>query len=50
MSALPSSGAVAGRLIIGAGAGVAAVAASLYAAELSPASWRGRFVSAHQLP
>ena len=40
---------VAGRLIIGAGVGVAAVAAPLYAAELSPASWRGRFVSAYQL-
>ena len=40
---------VAGRLIIGAGVGVAAVAAPLYAAELSPAAWRGRFVSAYQL-
>jgi sugar porter (SP) family MFS transporter len=40
---------VAGRLIIGAGVGVAAVAAPLYAAELAPASWRGRFVSAYQL-
>jgi MFS transporter, SP family, galactose:H+ symporter len=33
---------VVGRLIIGAGVGVAAVAAPLYAAELAPASWRGR--------
>ena len=40
---------VAGRLIIGAGVGVAAVAAPLYAAELAPGSWRGRFVSAYQL-
>ena len=40
---------VAGRLIIGLGVGVAAVAAPLYAAELSPAAWRGRFVSAYQL-
>jgi sugar porter (SP) family MFS transporter len=40
---------VAGRLIIGAGVGVAAVAAPLYAAELAPATWRGRFVSAYQL-
>jgi sugar porter (SP) family MFS transporter len=38
-----------GRLVIGAGVGVAAVAAPLYAAELSPAAWRGRFVSAYQL-
>ena len=40
---------VAGRLIIGAGVGVAAVAAPLYAAELAPASLRGRFVSTYQL-
>lgn len=40
---------VAGRLIIGTGVGVAAVAAPLYAAELAPTSWRGRFVSAYQL-
>ncbi|RBP10420.1 sugar transport protein [Roseiarcus fermentans] len=40
---------VVGRLIIGAGVGVAAVAAPLYAAELAPAAWRGRFVSAYQL-
>jgi SP family galactose:H+ symporter-like MFS transporter len=40
---------VAGRLIIGAGVGVAAVAAPLYAAEVAPAAWRGRFVSSYQL-
>ena len=40
---------VAGRLIVGAGVGVAAVAAPLYAAELAPASLRGRFVSGYQL-
>jgi MFS transporter, SP family, galactose:H+ symporter len=41
---------VAGRLIIGAGVGVAAVvAAPLYAAELAPTTLRGRFVSAYQL-
>ena len=40
---------VAGRLIVGAGVGVAAVAAPLYAAELAPTSLRGRFVSAYQL-
>ncbi len=40
---------VAGRLIVGAGVGVAAVAAPLYAAELAPAALRGRFVSAYQL-
>ncbi len=40
---------VAGRLIIGAGVGVAAVAAPLYAAELAPAAMRGRFVSMYQL-
>ena len=39
---------VAGRLI-GAGVGVAAVAAPLYAAELAPTTLRGRFVSAYQL-
>ncbi len=38
-----------GRLIIGAGVGVAAVAAPLYAAELAPAAMRGRFVSMYQL-
>jgi len=40
---------VAGRLTVGAGVGVAAVAAPLYAAELAPTSLRGRFVSAYQL-
>ena len=40
---------VVGRLIVGAGVGVAAVAAPLYAAELAPATLRGRFVSAYQL-
>ncbi len=40
---------VAGRLIVGVGVGVAAVAAPLYAAELAPARLRGRFVSAYQL-
>ena len=40
---------VAGRLIVGAGVGVAAVAAPLYAAELAPTNLRGRFVSAYQV-
>ena len=40
---------VAGRFIIGAGVGMAAVSAPLYAAELAPARVRGRFVSAYQL-
>ncbi|MEO9188584.1 MAG: sugar porter family MFS transporter, partial [Acetobacteraceae bacterium] len=40
---------VGGRLIVGAGVGVAAVAAPLYAAELAPTSLRGRFVSSYQL-
>ena len=40
---------VIGRLVIGLGVGVAAVAAPLYGAEMAPASWRGRFVSAYQL-
>jgi sugar porter (SP) family MFS transporter len=40
---------VGGRLILGSGVGVAAVAAPLYAAELAPTSLRGRFVSAYQL-
>ena len=40
---------VCGRLIVGAGVGVAAVAAPLYAAELAPTALRGRFVSAYQL-
>jgi len=40
---------VGGRLIIGLGVGLAAVAAPLYGAEMAPAAWRGRFVSAYQL-
>lgn len=40
---------VGGRLIVGAGVGVAAVAAPLYAAELAPSALRGRFISAYQL-
>ena len=40
---------VTGRLIVGFGVGVAAVAAPLYAAELAPASFRGRFISCYQL-
>ena len=40
---------VAGRLVVGFGVGVAAVAAPLYGAELAPAAHRGRFVSAYQL-
>jgi len=40
---------VAGRLVVGFGVGVAAVAAPLYGSELAPASHRGRFVSAYQL-
>jgi len=40
---------VLGRLVVGFGVGVAAVAAPLYAAELAPAPQRGRFVSAYQL-
>ncbi|MEO8752930.1 MAG: sugar porter family MFS transporter [Casimicrobiaceae bacterium] len=38
-----------GRLVVGFGVGVAAVAAPLYAAELAPAAQRGRFVSCYQL-
>ncbi|MEP9387381.1 sugar porter family MFS transporter [Mesorhizobium sp. KR9-304] len=40
---------VLGRLAVGFGVGVAAVAAPLYGAELAPAAHRGRFVSAYQL-
>jgi sugar porter (SP) family MFS transporter len=40
---------VGGRFIIGAGVGIAAVSAPLYATELAPAQLRGRFVSAYQL-
>src|SRR5215467_4632423 len=40
---------VVGRLFVGLGVGVAAVAAPLYAAELAPANQRGRFISSYQL-
>jgi len=40
---------VIGRFIVGVGVGVAAVAAPLYAAELAPATLRGRFISSYQL-
>jgi SP family galactose:H+ symporter-like MFS transporter len=40
---------VVGRSVIGVGVGVGAVAAPLYAAELAPASLRGRFISSYQL-
>lgn len=40
---------VVGRFVVGVGVGVAAVAAPLYAAELAPASLRGRFISSYQL-
>lgn len=40
---------VLGRLAVGFGVGVAAVAAPLYAAELAPADKRGRFISSYQL-
>ncbi len=40
---------VVGRLVVGFGVGVAAVAAPLYAAELAPAEQRGRFISSYQL-
>jgi SP family galactose:H+ symporter-like MFS transporter len=40
---------VGGRLIVGLGVGIAAVAAPLYAAELAPRALRGRFISAYQL-
>ena len=40
---------VGGRLIVGVGVGIAAVAAPLYAAELAPTALRGRFISAYQL-
>lgn len=40
---------VLGRLVVGFGVGVAAVAAPLYGAELAPAALRGRFVAAYQL-
>lgn len=40
---------VAGRLVVGFAVGVASVAAPLYAAEMSPAASRGRYVSTYQL-
>ena len=40
---------VVGRFIVGFAVGVAAVAAPLYAAELAPANFRGRFISSYQL-
>ena len=40
---------VGGRLVIGVGVGLAAVAAPLYGAEMAPAALRGRFVAAYQL-
>ena len=40
---------VVGRFIIGGGVGIASVAAPLYAAEMAPATLRGRFVSSYQL-
>ncbi len=40
---------VVGRFIVGVAVGVAAVAAPLYAAELAPAAFRGRFISSYQL-
>jgi sugar porter (SP) family MFS transporter len=40
---------VAGRFVVGFAVGVAAVAAPLYAAELAPANFRGRFISSYQL-
>jgi SP family galactose:H+ symporter-like MFS transporter len=40
---------VIGRFIVGFAVGVAAVVAPLYAAELAPANFRGRFISSYQL-
>jgi len=40
---------VAGRLVVGIGVGVAAVAAPLYGSEMASAAHRGRLVSAYQL-
>ena len=40
---------VIGRLVLGAGVGVASVAAPLYGAESAPARVRGRFVSLYQM-
>jgi MFS transporter, SP family, galactose:H+ symporter len=40
---------VAGRLVLGAGVGIASVAAPLYGSENAPARTRGRFVSLYQM-
>jgi sugar porter (SP) family MFS transporter len=40
---------VVGRLVLGAGVGIASVAAPLYGAENAPAELRGRFVSLYQM-
>ena len=40
---------VASRLALGAGVGIASVAAPLYASEVAPTRWRGRLVSTYQL-
>lgn len=40
---------VVGRLVLGAGVGIASVAAPLYGAENAPAKYRGRFVSLYQM-
>src|SRR4051794_39594039 len=40
---------VVGRFVVGFGVGIASVAAPLYAAEVSPARFRGRMVSTYQL-
>ncbi len=40
---------VVGRLVLGAGVGIASVAAPLYSAENAPARVRGRFVSLYQM-
>jgi MFS family permease len=40
---------VVGRLVLGAGVGIASVAAPLYGAENAPAQQRGRFVSLYQM-
>ncbi len=46
----PGSGVlVVGRLVVGAGVGIASVAAPLYGAEMAPARLRGRFVSLYQM-
>jgi len=40
---------IAGRFVIGAGVGIASVAAPMYVAESAPAALRGRYVSGYQL-